>query len=432
MTNEAQGRGLTRFEAWSLALTATLTMTVSYVDRQTLSVVAPTVCKTLGLSDAQYGLLGSGFALAYLVGAPLAGRFIDAVGARRGLFGAVLVWSLVAALHALAPGFGALFALRIALGLAESPSFPGASQTVHRALPPEERSRGLGILFTGSSIGSMIAPPLATYLTTRFDVRAAFLGTALVGLAWVPLWMRVAWSRRGRAALDRKHEMIVRDVAPEAKATPYRAERRVEARQPLRGLAVAKHPAVLRATLVVLASAPFINLLFTWGAKYLVADHHLVQAEVGRYLWFPPLFFDAGAIAFGHYASRARERGYLGPPRFLLGAAMVLGTLGVLVPLGGDPRTAMLIAAVALTGGGGMYALAAADMLPRVPPEAVATAGGICAAAQSVAQIAANALIGLAVQRLGYAWMMVALALWTVPGCLGWILWTPPPVWTED
>src|SRR5438128_12576498 len=97
--------------AWALALTGTFTMSVSYVDRQTLSALAPTVTKELNIDETHYGLLVSAFSIAYLVGAPLAGRFIDAVGARRGLLGAVLIWSAVAALHALVPNFMTLFAL---------------------------------------------------------------------------------------------------------------------------------------------------------------------------------------------------------------------------------------------------------------------------------------------------------------------------------
>src|SRR5262245_53696994 len=148
-------------------------MAVSYVDRQTLAVLAPTVTRVLGISEPEYGFLISAFSIAYLVGAPLSGRLIDAVGARRGLLGAVLIWSLVAAVHALAPGFGVLFALRIALGLAEAPSFPGAAQTIHRALPPAEQARGFGVLFTGSSFGAMVAPPLATFIEARLGWRWA-------------------------------------------------------------------------------------------------------------------------------------------------------------------------------------------------------------------------------------------------------------------
>src|SRR5262245_37474281 len=174
---------LSRVRSWALALTATLTLAVSYVDRQTFAVLAPTWQAQLHISDKDYGdWLVPAFSYAYLVGAPLAGYLIDRVGARRGLLGAVLLWSLVAALHALAPGFGALFALRLALGVAESPSFPGAAQTVQRALSPVDRARGFGFLFSGSSLGAMIAPILATYLNRDGHYQLAFIGTAVVGL----------------------------------------------------------------------------------------------------------------------------------------------------------------------------------------------------------------------------------------------------------
>ena len=113
-----------------------------------------------------------------------------------GLVGSILVWTTVAALHAVVPGFGILFALRIALGVAEGPSFPGAAQTMQRILPAAERERGFGVLFTGSSIGGMIAPPLASFLFGIAGWRLAFVGTALVGLVWIPLWIAITSRRR--------------------------------------------------------------------------------------------------------------------------------------------------------------------------------------------------------------------------------------------
>ena len=407
---------LPRARAWALALTATLTMSVSYVDRQALAAIAPSVQEALGISDADYGSLISAFALAYLVGAPLAGRLIDHVGARRGLLGAVLLWSGVAALHALVPSFAVLFALRILLGLTEAPSFPAAAQTVHRALPPRDRARGLGVLFTGSSIGAMIAPPLATFLASRFGFRAAFLGTAVVGLSWVPLWLIMAYEPRARRVLDQPH------AAP-----------RVEEGPPVSALALLRNPAVLRAVLAVIASAPFINLMFSWGTKYLVHDFHMTQKETGGYLWFPPLVFDAGSIAFGHFASRARSRGSDGVPRGLFAFAGSLMLAGLAMPLANDPLLSLGCASVALAGGGGVYAMATSDMLSRVSPRLLSTAGGITAAAQSIAQIIVNPIIGRSVQASSsYTPMILVLSAWVVPGVVAWVAWRPPPLYPDD
>src|SRR5215212_4629012 len=138
-------------------------MAVSYVDRQAFSTLSVEVTRELEISNSQYGLLLQAFSFAYLLGTPLSGWWIDRVGARRGLVISVLVWSVVAALHSLAGGLFMLFVLRIALGIAEGPSFPGSAQAVQRALPPRDRARGFGVLFTGSSFGGMVVPPRATF-----------------------------------------------------------------------------------------------------------------------------------------------------------------------------------------------------------------------------------------------------------------------------
>jgi ACS family hexuronate transporter-like MFS transporter len=182
-------------------------MSVSYVDRQALAAVATKVRGELDISHAQYGALGSAFAAAYLVGAPLSGWLLDRLGARRGLVLAVAVWSAVAALHAAAISFATLLLLRVLLGLAEAPSFPGAMQAVRRSLSPARRSAGVGLLFTGSSLGSMVAAPLALYLASRYDWRAAFALIAMAGLAWIPVWLaattRLRDDRGTRAANER-------------------------------------------------------------------------------------------------------------------------------------------------------------------------------------------------------------------------------------
>jgi MFS transporter, ACS family, hexuronate transporter len=265
------------------------------------------------------------------------------------------------------------------------------------------------VLFTGSSIGAMVAPVIATSLESRFGWRVAFLGTAIIGLLWVPLWLRVAWSADVRAAIDGE------SVGPRP--------------PPASILEVAFHPAVLRATLLVVASVPAIGFVLTWGAKYLVTHQGLTQASMGRYLWMPPLFYDAGSILFGDLASR-RARARKGAPDVLLVA--VAGTLGatmmVLASTRG-PWITMIWASVSMAGCGGIFALLTSDMMMRVPASAVSIAGGVCAAVQSLVLIVANPLIGRVIDRTSsYTPVILVLGAWLVPGCLAWILWKPRPL----
>jgi len=397
--------------AWLVALVATFTMTVSYADRLTLSVLAPTITKELDISEAAYGWVLSTFSVAYLVGTPLAGWWIDRVGARRGLVASVFAWSAVAALHALVPGFWVLFALRLALGITESPGFPGAAQTMQRVLPAHDRERGFGVLFTGSSFGAMVIPPLATLIFRHAGWRVALLGSAAAGLIWIPLWIAVTRSRAVRAQLD---------IAPVAPVTPATTS---EDRAALGELLA--HPIVIRALCGVFAAAMIFSFAQIWGAKYLVRTFALAQGDVGHYLWLPPIVFDAGAILFGDLASRQR-RPEGAPPRALFAIGLALATLFAALPLAQTPWQSMFIMGTAMAGGGALYTLITSDLLARMPPGSVSLAGGILAGAQSLALIIANPLIGRVLDRGGsYDAIGIGLAVWAIPGSLIWLCWRP-------
>lgn len=404
---------ITRRHAWALTFVATLTMAVSYIDRQALAALAPTICDEFKISETEYGVLISAFSLAYLFASPLAGVLVDHVGARRGLLGAVLIWSAIAALHALVPGFGVLLFLRIALGVAEAPSFPGAAQTVQRALSPSERPRGFGVLFIGSSLGAMIAPSLATLLLKRWNWQTAFLGTAAAGLLWVPLWIAFSWKNPARELLD------ANEISDKPKPKP---------------ITVLIHPAVLRAALAIVAIAPAMGFILNWGAKFLDKVHHIPRTDVGPYLALPPLLFDLGSVVFGHLMSVRRSKHVDGAPDRLLFVIAALLTLTlVAAPWGRTPWESMILAGLGMTGSGGVFAMVSADYLARVHPSIVSTAGGVAAAAQSLAYILFSPILGKLIERSdGYVIPYVVLGVWMIPGYLGWLLWKPPPPYRAD
>ena len=63
-----------------LAFSATF---INYLDRQVLSVTAPLLKQQFAMSDSAYGLILSGFMLAYTVPNKRSGPMIDRVGTRR-------------------------------------------------------------------------------------------------------------------------------------------------------------------------------------------------------------------------------------------------------------------------------------------------------------------------------------------------------------
>ena len=85
---------------------------------------------------------------------------------------------------------------------------------------------------------------------------------------------------------------------------------------------------------------------------------------------------------------------------------------------------AIALFAASACGGGGIYVLVTADMLARVPVDKTSSAGGMTAAAQSLAHITAAPLVGAAIDRThGYTGVLVALGLVVVPTSLAFVWW---------
>jgi len=396
---------LSRGRAWLVAFFATLAMSVSYVDRQVMSAIGASVRKALEMSAAQFGLLAAAFSMAYLVGAPLAGILVDRVGARRGLTAAIVTWSVVSALHAMVPTFAALFVLRVLLGAAESPSFPAAAQTVRRALPEGDRSAAFGLLFTGSSLGAAIAAPLAISLDVAFGWRAAFFIASAVGMVWLPAWLLVTSPKPVRDAL-----------ATSGVASVPRP----------RGLL--RDPAVHRAIVLVLASAPTTMFMYIWLPQYLELGRGLPKPSLPQYLWLPPLMGDVGMVGFGALASRMDRRVGLGVQRShveLVLAAAAMATTLALVPHVQGTWPAVLAVGLAAAGAGGLYTLLTADMMSRIDPARVSAAGGLTAAAQSLVYIVLNPIVGRWIDvSHSYDGPLVMLGAVAIPGAIAWSVWS--------
>jgi ACS family hexuronate transporter-like MFS transporter len=171
---------------WLPTLTMMLVSLVSFVDRNALAVLAPTILRDTNLSAAEYGLAVSAFAITYVIGNLIWGRWLDRVGVFWVLAGAVALWSVASAAHALVSGFLGLVAARALLGFAEGATFPGAMRTVVQTLPPAARSRGLAVAYSGGSLGALLAPLLVTPIALHWGWPAAFWATGGPGWGLAP------------------------------------------------------------------------------------------------------------------------------------------------------------------------------------------------------------------------------------------------------
>ena len=162
---------------WWIAGLLFFSTVINYVDRQTLSVLAPVLGRDLGISDIQYANILTAFLAAYTVMYVGSGFLVDRLGTRGSLSLFMVWWSLANMAHAFARGAWSLGALRFLLGMGESGNFMAAFKAVSEWYPAKERALVHGIIQSGAAIGAILAPPVITWINARYGWQPAFLIT---------------------------------------------------------------------------------------------------------------------------------------------------------------------------------------------------------------------------------------------------------------
>lgn len=258
---------------------------ISYVDRNTLALLAPTILDETGLTVEQFGFVISAFSVAYMIGNPLWGRILDRWGLRSGMITAVSFWTLSSVSHAFASGFAGFASARAALGFGEGATFPGGLRTAMQTLPPSKRSRGIAVAYSGGSLGAIITPIIVTPIALWWGWRAAFLFTGLIGAGWLALWLFV--SRRPDVRQHRRAEELT-----QGSASPRLADPRIWSYGILYALGA------LPIAFVIYGSAIYLNRALGAG-----------QALIGKVLWVPPLGWEIGYFFWGWLSDRAAAKG---------------------------------------------------------------------------------------------------------------------------
>src|SRR5215471_3549914 len=145
---------------WLMISLVFLGTAINYLDRQTLSVVAPVLIDQFHMSNEAYSRVIFAFMLAYTIMNGIFGPVIDRLGTRLGYALTAAWWSAAAMLHALASGPWTLGLYRFLLGMGEAGNWPAGVKVVAEWFPTRERALASGIFNGGSAFGAIVAPPL--------------------------------------------------------------------------------------------------------------------------------------------------------------------------------------------------------------------------------------------------------------------------------
>jgi MFS transporter, ACS family, aldohexuronate transporter len=361
---------------------------INYLDRQTLSLLAPYLKLQYHWTNSDYANIAIAFRVAYSIGQTVCGRLMDRVGTRRGLTLTVIWYSAVSMLTSLASGFYSFATFRFLLGAGESANWPAATKAVSEWFPKRERALATAFFDTGSSIGGAIAPFIVLWIYFRWGWRPAFMIPGTLGFLWLIAWRWLYHPPEAHPRISASELAMIAADKQESKATQDGATHP-------RWRDLLKLPQTWGTILAKTCTDPIFFFIAEWFPIYLVAKGIELRSGLIA-VWIPFIAADVGSFFAGWLSGRLVERGWsLGSARKL---PIIYGGIGMTLLIPTILTTnlyviALLFAVVTFTYAG---FTTMANVLPSdlFPSESVASVSGFSGTGAGIGTIIAFKLVG--------------------------------------
>ncbi|MBS1876250.1 MAG: MFS transporter [Acidobacteria bacterium] len=391
---------------WVVTALLFLATALNYADRMVLSIVSLDIRKEFSFSPQDYSQVVAWFFVAYSIMYAGSGWIIDRLGTKRGFGLFILCWSIAQMLHAATVGKWSLAGYRFLLGLSEPGNWPAAAKAVGEWFPPAQRALGVGLFNAGSSVGSVIAPPMVAWITVQYGWRSAFVVTGLMGFAWLAAWMifydpphRNRWMRR------EEYEALAPQLPPPGEAAPTKEKIDVVRVFLTRGcwvLLVARF-----------FSDPVIYFMTFWLPEYLRVERHFDLAQVGKYAWVPFVFGGIGYVVGGWLSAALIRRGWplARARKFVMALGAACLPVAILAPF--VPEAWMAIGATCFVTWGHAFWVSNLQALPTdlFRGREVATASGFTGMGGAIGGALAQLGTGYLVANFSYAPVFIIAGL---------------------
>ncbi len=283
---------------------------LNYLDRQTLSVLKPTIKAEFHLDDSGYALLVNAFTFTYAAAYIGSGWLVERIGVRLALTIGIAGWSLATIGSGLAGSFFVLMIFRALLGLIEPVHFPSAMRALTLWVDSTRRATWMSVSGAGGTVGAIVAVPLIAWLATSYSWHASFIVPGLFGLVLAGVWWTVY------------RDPVVPALTPTAPAValPWPKLWRQRA---LWGIVIARF-----------ISDPVWYFCLFWMPGYFQEKRGLSLAESGFVGWIPFLAANVGGLTAAIYSDRLGRR-WGNPMKArirLLATVALLGPLAILTP----------------------------------------------------------------------------------------------------
>jgi ACS family hexuronate transporter-like MFS transporter len=381
---------------WIIGMICLVTI-INYIDRQTLSVLAPTIREQFGMSNEAYSRVVSMFLLGYTISQALSGKVLDRIGTRAGFLLFVSIWTVASMLHAAAGSVVALMSFRFILGIGEAGNWPGAAKAVAEWFPIRERAFAMSIFNGGSTIGAVVAPPVIAYVALHYGWRYAFFIGGSLSLVLMTLWFFFFRTPSEHPRLSAKERAYIAAGQVESGDAP------TGARRPW--LALFRHRQVWAVIAARFFTDPIWWFLISWLPNYLKSERGFGLAQIGLLAWIPFLFADIGNLAGGAASSLLIRRGWSvdAARKAVLLPSAVLIPLGV-VAIVGTRSDALAIGGISVIAFAFQSWIVNIHTIPSdtFPKQDVGSVFGIGGTAAGIASMLFTLLVGWVVDRLSY------------------------------
>lgn len=315
---------------------------INYVDRMTISVLAPVITEDLGLSNTEFGAISVWFLIAYTVSQGVSGKIFDRFGTKFGFLISVVVWSVAAMLHAFATGLTSLAIFRFLLGVGEAGNFPGAAKVAAEWFPQKDRAFAQGIFNSGVALGSIVAPPLIVWLQLMYGWKVTFIATGALGFIWLGFWMLFYFPRKEHKWLTESENEYIESgevqEASTAKSISYTD--------------LLKYKETWSIVLARFLVDPVWWLYIVWLPKYLFDARGFDLKQIGMFAWFPFVAAGVGSLFGGYLARLLIGKGWSVSKarKTIIGLSSLLMPAGIVAAYTDDSMVALAMISLVLFG----------------------------------------------------------------------------------
>ncbi|MEW6459876.1 MAG: MFS transporter [Pseudomonadota bacterium] len=173
-----------------------LVTTVTFADRSSLSIAGTALQAGLGIDAVALGYIFSAFGWAYVIGQIPGGWLFDRFGTKPVYTLALFAWSLLTLLQGFVGwlpttwAVSSLFLLRLLVGVAGAPCFPGNARVTASWFPSAERATATAIAGSAQYAATALFAPLMGWVVQALGWQFVFIILGCLGLALSLLWLK--------------------------------------------------------------------------------------------------------------------------------------------------------------------------------------------------------------------------------------------------